>query len=90
MNKYNGFSGLVLIFANRIAKELNEWLKVAHPERKVYFFTFAYHFSIVPPVKKIAENGNFMIIFDTALLQGVAYARESDDLSPVVIKALGY
>lgn len=41
-------------------------------------------------VKKIAENGNFMIIFDTALLQGVAYARESDDLSPVVIKALGY
>lgn len=56
MNKYNGFSGLVLIFANRIAKELNEWLKVAHPERKVYFFTFAYHFSIVPPVKKIAEN----------------------------------
>ena len=41
-------------------------------------------------VKKIAENGNFMIIFDTSLMQGVAYARESDDLSPLVIKALGY
>ncbi|MBO5699993.1 MAG: OmpH family outer membrane protein [Bacteroidales bacterium] len=41
-------------------------------------------------IKKIAENGNFMIIFDTSLMQGVAYARESDDLSGLVIKALGY
>jgi len=41
-------------------------------------------------VKKIAENDNFMIIFDTALLQGVAYARPSDDLSQAVIKVLGY
>jgi hypothetical protein len=56
MEKYNGFSGLTLIFANRLAKELNDWLKVAHPHRKVYFFTFAYHFSIVPPVKKVGED----------------------------------
>lgn len=41
-------------------------------------------------IKKIAENGNFMIIFDTSLMQGVAYAREGDDLSGLVIKALGY
>ena len=41
-------------------------------------------------VKKIAENGNFMIIFDTAVMQGVAYARSSDDLSALVIKELGY
>lgn len=41
-------------------------------------------------IKKIAENGNFMIIFDTSLMQGVAYAKESDDLSGLVIKALGY
>lgn len=56
MKKYNGFSGLVLIFANRLAKELNAWLKVTHPNRKVYFFTFAYHWSIVPPVKKVSEG----------------------------------
>ena len=41
-------------------------------------------------VKKIAENGNFMIIFDLSLMQGVAYARPGDDLSSLVIKALGY
>ena len=52
MEKYNGFSGATLLFANRLAKELNTWLKKTHPERKVYFFTFAYHFSIVPPVVK--------------------------------------
>ena len=41
-------------------------------------------------IKKIAENGNFMIIFDASLMQGVVYAKESDDLSNLVIKALGY
>ena len=41
-------------------------------------------------IKKIAENGNFMIIFDTSIMQGVAYAKESDDLSGLVIRALGY
>lgn len=41
-------------------------------------------------VKKIAENGNFMIIFDLSMMQGVAYAKPGDDLSGYVIKALGY
>ena len=41
-------------------------------------------------IKKIAENGNFMIIFDISIMQGVAYAKEGDDLSAYVIKALGY
>ena len=41
-------------------------------------------------IKKIAENGNFMIIFDTSIMQGIAYAKESDDLSGLVIRALGY
>lgn len=41
-------------------------------------------------IKKIAENGDFMIIFDTSAMQGVAYSRPGDDLSGVVIKALGY
>ena len=41
-------------------------------------------------VKKIAENGNFMIIFDVSMMQGVAYTNVNDDLSGLVIKALGY
>lgn len=41
-------------------------------------------------VKKIAEKGDFMIIFDTAVMQGIAYTRSSDDLSTLVIKELGY
>lgn len=41
-------------------------------------------------VKKIADNGNFMIIFDVSIMQGVAYANESDDLSGLVLRALGY
>ncbi len=41
-------------------------------------------------VDKIASGGNFMIIFDIAMMQGVAWANAEDDLSPLVIKALGY
>lgn len=41
-------------------------------------------------VKKIAENGDFMIIFDPSVMQGIAYSRPADDLSGLVIKALGY
>ena len=31
-----------------------------------------------------------MILFDVAAMQGVAYKNVNDDLSPLVIKALGY
>ncbi len=55
IDKY-GFSTLTLIFCNTIAKRLNEWLKETYPERKVYFFTFAYVWAIEPPVKKIADG----------------------------------
>lgn len=40
-------------------------------------------------IKKIAGNGNFMIIFDTSIMQGVAYTNPADDLSSLVIRALG-
>lgn len=41
-------------------------------------------------IDKIAKEGNFMLIFDLAAMQGVAYASESDNLSGMVIKVLGY
>lgn len=41
-------------------------------------------------VNKIAESGNFMIIFDISMMQGIAWVNMEDDLSGLVIKALGY
>ena len=41
-------------------------------------------------VNRIAQNGNFMIIFDISAMQGVAYTRSGDDLSQLVIRELGY
>ncbi len=41
-------------------------------------------------IAKIAEKGNFMIIFDLSVMQGVAYRNPADDLSGMVIEALGY
>ena len=41
-------------------------------------------------IEKVASSGGYMILFDVAAMQGVAYKNENDDLSPLVIKALGY
>ena len=41
-------------------------------------------------IKKVAQGGNYMVLLDISLMQGVAYANENDDLSYLVIKALGY
>lgn len=55
--KFNGIeSGIVLSFTNDVVKEINEWAKENYPERKLRFVTFAYMYTIFPPVKK-TENG---------------------------------
>lgn len=41
-------------------------------------------------IDKVAKNGNFMLIFDLAAMQGVAYSNAGDDLSGLVVKTLGY
>lgn len=41
-------------------------------------------------IEKVASSGGYMILFDVAAMQGVAYKNVNDDLSPLVIKALGY
>ncbi len=41
-------------------------------------------------IEKVASAGGYMILFDVAAMQGVAYKNAADDLSPLVIKALGY
>ena len=41
-------------------------------------------------IEKVASGGGYMILLDVAAMQGVAYKNEADDLSHLVIKALGY
>lgn len=41
-------------------------------------------------IEKVASNGGYMILFDVAAMQGVAYKDADADLSQLVIKALGY
>ncbi|MEF9932115.1 MAG: OmpH family outer membrane protein [Bacteroidales bacterium] len=41
-------------------------------------------------IDKIAKDGNFMLIFDLAALQGVAYSNANDNLSNLVLKIMGY
>ncbi len=41
-------------------------------------------------VKVLAQSGDYMIVFDVASMQGVAYRNEAYDLSNQIIKYLGY
>lgn len=41
-------------------------------------------------VKVLAQSGGYMVVFDVASMQGVAYKDESYDLSNKIIKYLGY
>ena len=40
-------------------------------------------------IDKIAKDGDFMIIFDLAAMQGVAYYAQGDNLNQYIIKLLG-
>lgn len=59
-----GFAALLITFCNTIVKELNVWLKEKHPEREVYFFSFAYVWAIKPPVEKDALGNYHCILKD--------------------------
>jgi len=65
LDKYNGFTGVTLYFANKCVKELNAWIAEKYPERvgKVFFFTFAYSKAIVPPVEKLPD-GSFKLLYE--------------------------
>lgn len=41
-------------------------------------------------IDKVAKDGNYMLIFDLAALQGVAYSNANDNLSTTVLKIMGY
>ena len=65
LDKYDGFTGVTLYFANKCVKALNAWIAEKHPERvgKIYFFTFGYSKAIKPPVEK-QPDGTYKLIHE--------------------------
>lgn len=49
-------SGTMMRFINRIAEKIDAFVQENYIGREVYIVTFAYYFSIKPPVKKIADE----------------------------------
>ncbi len=41
-------------------------------------------------IDKVAQDGNFMLIFDIAYMQGVAYSNKADNLNDEVLRILKY
>jgi len=65
LDKYGGFTGVTLYFANKCVSALNAWIEEKHPERvgKIFFFTFAYSKAIKPPVEKQAD-GTYKLLYE--------------------------
>ena len=65
LDKYNGFTGVTLYFANKCVKALNAWIEEKHPERvgKIFFFTFGYSKAIKPPVEK-QPDGTYKLLYE--------------------------
>lgn len=55
--KYNGIeSGVVLTFMNDVVKKVNTWVAENQPDRELKFATFAYMYTLFPPVKKTGKG----------------------------------
>lgn len=55
LKKYGSYSGIVLRYVNAVAKRVEEWRKQNCPEREIRIVTFAYSFSMSPPVNDYGE-----------------------------------
>ncbi len=62
---YGGYSGQELHFTNEISKEVDEWLNVNQPGRRVEYVFFAYQTSQNPPVKTEIRNGKEVAVKDS-------------------------
>lgn len=40
-------------------------------------------------IDRVAKEGNYMLIFDIAAMQGIAYSNDADNLSGLVLKTMG-
>lgn len=61
-----GVTGTMLRMVNRVAQNIDDWAKEKYPNREIYIVTFAYYFSIKPPVIK-TESGAYVPIDDSCV-----------------------
>ena len=53
-------TGMMMVWMNAIAREIEEWAKVTVPAKEYYLSTFAYQWSATAPVKTDAATGEFV------------------------------
>ena len=53
-------TGVFIIFANKVARAVNQWIEEEHPDKnKVKFLMYAYYHNVEPPVKEV--NGKYEV-----------------------------
>lgn len=70
-------SGMTIRFTNRVAKRIEEWKNRVCPEREIYIVTFAYQYTLAPPVKKEISSGvvRFVPIDETVVARSNVVVR---------------
>lgn len=67
IKKYDGReSAVMLLFSNKVVRDLNEWIEKEHSGRKVEFCTFAYHRTSMPPsfvTGSDGESGGYTLVY---------------------------
>lgn len=56
IEKYGTESGVDMVFVNKVARDINDWLAQTDPNRVLYIGTFAYHKTLPAPVKENAAG----------------------------------
>lgn len=56
-----GYTGILLRFINRVSREINRWLEEKGEDRKIKIVTFAYAWSVAPPLD---ETGKAVVVPD--------------------------
>lgn len=67
--KYGTNAAEMIIFINRIAEEIEEWLEVEHPDRDITFVMFAYHKTEEAPAVFDEASQSYVPIDDDVILR---------------------
>ena len=90
VEKYGSYSGIMVKFANKLAKDLNNWLKEEGSDRVIKVFANAYQETMDPPVRYNQKNGTYTPIDGIKLEENVyVHMALSAQLPPVSIYAEG-
>lgn len=58
-NKYGTYAALSIVFCNKLARDINDWIAQVSPGRTIKIALFAYQDTIDPPVKYNAETEQY-------------------------------